>query len=181
MFGGTVLMTAMAAMLSACSDSHAPTGEDAPAQKSQAKLPDGFIVAEAPEGAIGVAQARDVEAGKEVVVRGRVGGVADPISSGHALMVLADTDNIDYCGADGVDDHCPKPWDYCCTPQEDKLANTLSVQVKDESGNVVPGTLRGVGGIEPLSVVVVRGSVERPSEKSVIVNARELYVEDESR
>jgi hypothetical protein len=153
-------------------------GGGSTAAAASVPLPDGLFVEAAPEGAINVDEAKEsAKEGDEIAVRGRIGGVLEPFTKGRAAMTLADMDNIVSC-ADMEEDHCPTPWDYCCESPEELIANTLTVQVVGDDGRPLKSALDGAHGIEPLSVVVVKGKVgPRPGPGVLILNASAIYVE----
>jgi hypothetical protein len=102
--------------------------------------------------------------------------VKNPFVEGRAVFVLGDEKTIPRCGMD----HCPTPWDACCTPVEIRAAGTVTVQVLDDAGNVVAQSAKGMNGLKELSKVTVAGTVApNSSAEAFVVNAKSLYVEPE--
>lgn len=170
------LLLCLALALGACSDGaeqpSEPTSE-APA----AALPDGLFVDAAPQGAKNVSDVKAAaKEGDVVVVRGRVGGPA-PFVPGRAVLTVADTEKLVAC-SDREHDPCPKPWDYCCESKDDIAANSATIQVVGADGRPLKVGLEGAGGIEPLSFVVVEGSVgPRHDGNVLVIDARRIHVE----
>ena len=159
-------------MLTACG------GEESVQQGGlTAQLPDAVFLTEAPEG---IQTIKDLKAsaqeGDEVVVRVIVGGTEDTIVKGRASAAIIDASIENPCLGD--DDHCPTPWDYCCTPQENRTANLATLQVTDETGNVLKAEL--APRIKPLTTLVIKGIVgPRPDEQVLTINAQGIYIESE--
>ncbi|MEQ8843292.1 MAG: hypothetical protein RIB58_00435 [Phycisphaerales bacterium] len=132
-------------------------------------------LASMPDGAVNVRQAKDSAAeGDTVTIRGLIGGRKDALATDTATFVMIDTDVHNPCVADG-DDHCPTPWDYCCTPLEDRQANMATVQLVDQSGAPMEFDLSAQG-ISPLDEVVVVGTVAaRPSPQVLTIRATGLH------
>ena len=149
------------------------TGENA----GTSALPESVFLAKAPEGIQTIADLKaNVKVGEEVVVRVIVGGTLDPIVKGRASAAIIDATIENPCMAE--DDHCPTPWDYCCTPQENRTANLATLQVTDATGNVMKVDLEPR--IKPLTTLVVKGTVgPRPDEQVLTINATGIYIENE--
>ncbi len=147
------------------------------AGQPKAHLPADLFVAEAPDGATGVQAAK--KAGQpraDVVVRGRIGGRKDPFAKGRAMFTLVDMD-VPTC-ADKSNDHCPTPWDYCCEPKDNLLANALTVQVVGEDGRPLDTALDGIRGLKPMAEVVVAGKVaSRDDAGGMVVSATGIFVD----
>ncbi len=111
--------------------------------------------------------------GDTITVHGRIGGRVDPMMTEYASFIMADL-TLQHCGQTG-DDGCPTPWDYCCTPREDLIAGTASVQLMDESGEVLELDLTAHG-FSPLDEVVVVGTVaERPAPDVFVIHATGIH------
>ena len=138
-------------------------------------LPDGIILAAAPEGVQPIDKLKaDAEEGDEVVVRVIVGGRMEPIVAGRASAIVIDAKVGNACLAE--DDHCTTPWDYCCTPKEEMDPNTATIQVVDGDGRVIAADL--TQHFESLSTLVVKGTVgPRPDAQVLTINATGIYVE----
>jgi hypothetical protein len=71
---------------------------------------------------------------------------------------------------------CPTPWDSCCAPRDQILANVATVQVADQGGKPLKANLKGVNGLSPMVEVVVKGTVSVKDKNSLLVNAQHIYV-----
>lgn len=142
-----------------------------------ATVPAAFLVDTAPEGARDIVAARAVvKPGDAIVLRGRVGGKAKPISDAGAVFVLADNKAMTACDA-RPDDPCTTPWDYCCDAPK-IAASTATIQAKDADGKILRATFRGLGGLKEHSSLVVAGTVDEASTpEALIVDATSIYVE----
>ena len=168
----TALAAAALLTLTACSG-----GGDQGEGASGVPLPDAIFLSEAPEGAQTIASLKTTaKEGDEVVVRVVVGGTEHPVVAGRASAAIIDAGVENPCL--GEDDHCPIPWDYCCTPQENRTANLATLQVTDAAGKVLRADL--APRIEPLTILVVKGTVgARPDEQVLTINAQGIYIEPE--
>ena len=177
----TVVMTgtlALGVALVAGCDKGQTAGPDAPkaaAVGPQAAAPAGFVLDKAPEGAkdVGAVKAAGVKDGDEVVVRGVVGGSASPFVNNRAVVKIIDPAVITCDKMPG--DTCKTPWDACCY-QDDATARGATVQLVDAGGSPLKGTLEGLGGLKPLSQVVVRGKARMEGGKSLVIDATNVYV-----
>ncbi|NIL95714.1 MAG: hypothetical protein GTO53_00715, partial [Planctomycetales bacterium] len=71
-----------------------------------------YVLADEPAGAQGVRQVRQAAKDQdEVIVVGRIGGLANPWVEGRAAFSIVDP-ALKSCHDMG-DDDCPTPWDYC--------------------------------------------------------------------
>lgn len=158
-----LVLLAAALPLAACSQDNA----GAPAAAT-------WRLASMPEGPVGVRHAKDHAAeGDTVAVRGIIGGRKDAIGADSAVFIMMDPDLENSCLAD--DDHCPTPWDYCCTPSGDIQANSATVQLVGEDGKPLAINL-ATQGIRPLDEVVVVGTVAaRPSPQVLTIRATGLH------
>lgn len=129
----------------------------------------------APEDAIAVTEARNLEPGDSVVVTGVIGGVMHPFTEGFATFVLGD-DAIVFCNEMG-DDHCATPWDACCEDRDVLAKSRAMVQVLDADGTPLAQGLRQVNGLVELSKVTVIGVVaEQSTQENLIINAAQIHV-----
>ena len=168
----TALLAIACLMLVACGG-----GESPDTSAGDAGLPESVFLAEAPEGVQAITALKaGAKEGDEVVVRVVVGGTEDPIVKGRASAAIIDASVENPCM--GEDDHCPIPWDYCCTPQENRTANLATLRVIDEAGNVLKADLEPR--IKPLTTLVVKGIVgPRPDEQVLTIDATGIYIEAE--
>lgn len=113
-----------------------------------------------------------VAPGDEVVFEAKVMGTETPFIDGRALVVVGDEGTLDSCDVMEGDDHCRTPWDVCCEDREEILNGTVTVQVVDENGKVLPHGLKGVNGLKELSRLRIKGTVAPMSTaQALIVNA----------
>lgn len=118
---------------------------------------------------------RGAAVGDDVVFRGRIGGRVEPFVEGRAILMLADM-RMPTC-AQRHGDGCPTPWDYCCEPRDDLLANTATIQIADASGRPLKRGLKGVEGLMPVAEIVVTGKVSQRDDGDVmVVDASGIYV-----
>lgn len=168
----TALLATVCLMLTACG------GGDAPKASAGASgLPDSVFLTEAPEGVQTITDLKaNAKEGDEVIVRVVVGGTEDPIVKGRASAAIIDANIENPCLHE--DDHCPIPWDYCCTPQENRTANLATLRITDEAGSVLKADLEPR--IKPLTTLVVKGVVgPRPDEQVLTIDATGIYIEAE--
>ena len=170
-----VAVLASAGVLVVGCDDPAPT----PSTSSQATpaaaeaLPAGLVLTQAPADAQDVLALKGAKPGDEVVLRGKVGGRVEPFVEGRAVFQVVDA-SIKSC-KDMPDDHCETPWDYCCEP--DVNQKSASVQVVGADGKPLRTGLKGVGGLQPLSEVTIKGTVVQAGEAGpVLVNATGIHV-----
>lgn len=133
-----------------------------------------WMLASAPADAVHVASAKtSAQPGDTIALRGKIGGRLEPMSSGSPVFTIVDLAVKD-CNQK-MDDGCPTPWDYCCTPPEVLTVNSATVQLVDAQGNSSP-TDPIAGGLKPLDDVIVVGTVgPRPSEQVLTVKATGVY------
>ena len=155
-----------------------PTTKTPPAPPASESEVTKFILSTSPENPsrIMTVRSRDIKAGANVTLKGRIGGRVDPFVDGRASFVIADDEAIIACD-NMEDDHCETPWDYCCVAPEKVAAATASVQLVDPEGNVIKESLDGIGGLAPGKHVVVTGTIaEGSGPESLLINAAGLHV-----
>jgi hypothetical protein len=139
-------------------------------------LPAGLRLGSAPQGARDIAALRgSVKDGEPVVVRGVVGGRADPIAQNRAILTLLDA-SIRLCNA-LPGDTCKTPWDACCEPADVLAKNTVTVQVVDDQHKPLKAPLSTIDGLKPMSKLVVTGTADVTDDGNVIVLANGIFVE----
>lgn len=160
-----------ALLLSACGDQSPAAG--APADAS----PPAWLLTSAPEGARSVTEAKaEATEGERIVLRGRIGGRADPISPESPVFTIVDL-SLAYCGQE-AEDGCPAPWDYCCETPETIAAHSATVQVIGSSGGAIAEHLTARE-LAPLDEVIVVGEVgPRPNPGVLTVRATGVYSAD---
>lgn len=133
-----------------------------------------WLIAEAPEGAVGVAAVKaEATEGQSIIVRGRIGGRKDPISTEAAVFIIMD-ESVPSC-AEIPGDTCPTPWDYCCEPSENLTANSATVQIVDEHGHALRLDVRRHG-LAPQDRVIVIGTVaSRPTQETLVIRAQQVH------
>jgi hypothetical protein len=168
-------LAALPLALAGCKKSE-PANSTPPDQSAgQPATQPAWLLASAPEGALGVSEAKtSATEGQQIVLRGRVGGRNDPISADSPVFIVMDT-AVASC-ADEPDESCPTPWDYCCETDEVKQAKSATIQLVDSSGALLEADLAGAG-IKPLDEVIVVGSVApSPAAGVLIVKATAVHV-----
>jgi len=136
-----------------------------------------WILASNPGGAQSVTEARaGAKEGDTITIRGIIGGRVDAMSDEAGVFIIMDETVPNGCVDDGGD-HCKTPWDYCCTTQDEKLANSASIQLVGDDGRTIAKNLRDFG-IEELDRVVIVGAVgARPTENVLNIRASGIFVE----
>jgi hypothetical protein len=129
-----------------------------------------YRLAAEPAAARGVSEVRQsAQDGDEVVVVGRVGGSAKPLTDGRASFLMVDPSLKPTEG-------CECPWDFCEYSKEELLAATVAVKVVDDQGRSLPAGARELFGLKELSTVVVKGKARRDDKGNLTVLASGLYV-----
>jgi hypothetical protein len=136
-----------------------------------------FFTSEVPGDAKQIHEVRaGLSVGDEITVQGMVMGRMRPIVDERAALVLGDRTILTPCN-EKDDDECETPWDVCCDSSEDKRRGTATIQIVDDDGRVVAGSLRGIQGLAELSTLTVHGVVAEGSDADVlIVNAGKIHV-----
>lgn len=157
---------------SGCGRVDAGAGASSPA----AVLPVGLFLEKEPEAIMTVLEAKQTaKEGDRIAVRGRIGGTRDPFVKGRAVMTIVDM-SLPTC-AEKADDDCITPWDYCCEQRSDIVAHAVTVQVPAEGGGPMRADLKGVGGLEPMTEVIIVGRVgQTGSPTAFLVQAEGIYV-----
>jgi hypothetical protein len=133
-----------------------------------------YVLAEEPDGAIGVMAARDsAQDGEPVVVVGRIGGAVNPWIEGRAAFVLLDasmTIAANRTKAEGnticLDDCCAK----------ERTASTTLVKVVDANGRVLPADARKLFDVAVNDMVVVHGKASKDAQGNFVVLADGVHV-----
>jgi len=140
----------------------------------KANLPPDFISQESLGEAISVLEARKRnDLGQLMVIQGFIGGMVEPFTQSRALFVLGD-ESIKTC--DKIPgDHCPTPWDACCEDRKKLIDGSITVRLLDDHGQILPGTLKNVMGIEAGKIIKLECIVDSKSiPHSMVVNAKRL-------
>jgi hypothetical protein len=139
-------------------------------------LPAGLILKEAPAGAKDVSVLKkDAKEGDEVVIRGQVGGDVKPFVKNRAIVRIVDM-KLPACNAK-PGDSCKTPWDFCCETPEAIKANSATIECCTADGKPLKVELKGMNGIDHLSVVVVKGKVSSRVGDNLIIQASGIFVE----
>lgn len=140
-----------------------------------ASLPAGLFVAEQPAGAVGVIAARaSAKAGDRVVLLGRIGGSRSPFVSNRAIFTIIDL-SLKSCVEMGDDDHCPRPWDYCCEERKSLTAGSASIEITDATGTPLAVALESEGTLKPLMLVAVEGTLQVSDGGALLVRADHIH------
>ncbi|MBU3728510.1 MAG: hypothetical protein FGM37_04585 [Phycisphaerales bacterium] len=140
-------------------------------------LPEGLMLARRPLGAVGVATARmGVRPGEPISVIGRIGGSRSPIVSNRAVFTLVDP-AMKCCLETGDEDHCPRPWDYCCSDRAQLAASMATIEICGPDGKPLALSLEKEGTLRPLTLIAVNGILEAPDGSgSFVIRARGIYL-----
>ena len=138
----------------------------------------GIILSTPPAGAIDVHSAiGHAMPGDRITLKGKLLGAEKIFVENRAAFVIGDPGMLTVC-SDKPGDTCTTPWDACCDASEIKAAAMATIQIVDNTGAVLRGNLKGVGGLKELSTVVVTGKVAPGSGKNaLVVNATGIFVE----
>ena len=172
-------------LLTACNDKNTPSengtrGNTSGSESSQSgnatqsQSQPTWMASEAPADAMDIfAVKQSAQEGDLVVIRGILGGRKEPISKDNAMFVLIDSSVDNPCTIG--DDHCPTPWDYCCTPKEAITEGMATVLLVDENGAPLALNLEQHG-LRPLDRITVTGTVgPRPAPQVLTIQATSLY------
>lgn len=156
-----------------------PTSPDgpAPAAAEGPVLPKGLMLSRRPIGAVGVATARvGIRPGEPISVIGRIGGSKSPVVSNRAVFMIVDPE-MKCCLETSDEDHCPRPWDYCCADRSQLAAATATIEICGRDGKPLPLSLEAEGTLKPLTLVAVTGVLESPDASgSFVIRARGIYI-----
>lgn len=166
---GVGIVLASASLL-ACSGEETSSSQPAPSRQDNTA----WLLTSMPGESRSVSDAKaSVAEGDRVVMRGRIGGRVQPISSNSSAFVIADMD-LKHCGQTH-DDACPTPWDYCCESPSAMQAGTATVQLVGADGLPLD-TDPVAAGLSELDEVIVVGTVgPRPDEAVLTVLAEGVY------
>ncbi len=133
-----------------------------------------YLLADEPDGAIGVIEARDsAKDGEPVVVVGRIGGAANPWIEGRAAFTLLDASMA--IVAEGADNEEGEIClDDCCAEERGKC--TTLVKVVDGDGKLVAADSRQLLGVSADDTVVVSGAASKDASRKFTVLAQGVFV-----
>ena len=142
-----------------------------------ATLPAGLFATSEPAGALKVLDARkSAKPGERVTVIGRIGGSRAPFVSTKAIFTMVDP-TLKSCVemGDHGDDHCPRPWDYCCEGKSEVSKAVASIEVVGADGKPLPIALNSTGELKPLMLVAVEGTLQSDASGAFVVRADKIY------
>lgn len=133
-----------------------------------------YLLAEEPDGAVGVIAAREsAKDGDPVVIVGRIGGSDNPWIEGRAAFMLLDASKLMVAiGEDlGEEEIC---MDDCCAAE--RADCTTLVKVVDADGKLVAADSRQLLGLTSDDMVVVRGKAKKDDSDNFTVLADAVYI-----
>lgn len=133
-----------------------------------------FLLAEEPDDAVGVIEARELaKDGQSVVVVGRIGGAANPWVEGRAAFTMIDASKL--IVADGAEsgegEIC---MDDCCA--EERAGCTTLVKVVDADGKLVSADARKLLGVSDSDMIVVTGRVSKDDTGNFAILASGVHI-----
>jgi hypothetical protein len=172
------LMLGLTVALSACSRSD-PDEIVGAAPDPEAALPATLFVSSAPADAVALVDAKSTaRPGDRVVFEARVGGRVEPFVPSRAVFFVADRSLLSCKELHEEADACKTPWDYCCEPSANLLEHMATVQVVDDAGRPLKASLERHRGLDPLSYVVIVGTVAQNEAGNFVVNAEAIHVQE---
>ena len=146
---------------------------------STSEFPASLFLAEAPTGIASISLLKgSAQEGDTVTVKAVIGGRKQAFVANRAVMTVVDASLNNGCLAEGH--RCPTPWDYCCTPSEQLLQQTASVQIVDSENRPLSIDLNTVDKFKPLSTLVIQGIVgPRPDDSTLVINATGVFIEQQ--
>lgn len=168
----TFTLSAAVLALTGCGSApdHSPAAAVAPTTLDGSK----YLLAEEPDGAVGVMAARETaKDGDPVVIVGRIGGAANPWIEGRAAFMLLDASKL--MVAEGADAAAGElcTGDCCATERADC---TTLVKVVDANGRLVAADSRQLLGLTTEDMVVVRGKAKKDESDNFTVLADAVYI-----
>lgn len=165
-----IVTTALVAALS-CAGLLSCEGAKTPAAQRGDSMPAGLVVSQVSPAAIGVLEVRkSAKPGDHVTVLGRIGGSRMPFVSTQAVFTIVDS-TLESCVEMGDDDHCPRPWDYCCEDKASLARAMASIEIAGANGKPLAIALADEGSLKPLMLVAVEGTVQSTDGGSLVVRA----------
>ncbi len=169
-----ILAGSLALGAMSCSKSTPPAEAPTTTAAAPAALTAIFQAVPKPEPLVAIPDLRrSVSSGDQVVIEAKVMGVMDPFVENRALVVVGDEGTITSCDL-LPEDQCSSPWDACCEDPKILKAGTATIQVVDESGQVLRHGLRDINGLKELSRVRVSGTVSDQGGDALIINATSI-------
>jgi hypothetical protein len=133
-----------------------------------------YVLADEPDGAIGVIEARKTAAnGDPIVVVGRIGGAKDPWIEGRAAFMLLDASMM--IVADGTESNDGEIcMDECCATE--RAGSTTLVKIIDDGGKVLGVDARQLFGVNADDMVVVSGKASKDEMGNFVVLASGIHI-----
>ncbi len=157
--------------LTGCGDSQSSTAKP-PAATT---LPAGLLTMSEPAGAVKVLEARAAaKPGERVVVIGRIGGSRNPFVKDRGMFTIVDP-TLKSCVEMGDDDHCARPWDYCCEDKSTLAKGLATIEVTGADGKPLAISLDATGDLKPLMLVAVEGTLLPGQGEAFVVRAEKVY------
>jgi hypothetical protein len=167
-----LLLLTLVAALTGCGGTSTP--ESAVSATTASVNGEKFLLADEPDGAIGVIEARDTaEDGQPIVIVGRIGGAENPWIEGRAAFTLLDASMA--LVADGTES---EEGEIClgdCCAEERGKCTTL-VKVVDADGKLVAADSRKLLGVTEADTVVVQGKASKDESGNFTVLAQGVFV-----
>lgn len=173
---GSLLSAAILATgLTGCQDQNSNRGAAGHGATTTATVPESLFLAEAPEAALAVADAKAAaRVGEAITLRGRIGGSRTPFVDGRAAFTIVGAGPA--ACSDTPGDECRTPWDYCCEPRESLAKHSATIQVVDDAGQVLRANVKGAHGLTELSDIIVVGRVAQAEGNLLVVEATGIYI-----
>lgn len=167
----TVTLLVSLALLGGCRKA-----DDSQSGTSAEALPASLFVSATPGEAESIPSLKArAQEGDTVTIKAVVGGRKTPFVANRAVMTVIDASVPNPCV--GTDDHCPTPWDYCCTPSEQLLPQMASVQILGPDNRPLAIDLSAVEELKPLNTLIIQGTVgPRPDNNSLVIHATDIFV-----
>ena len=113
--------------------------------------------------------------GDTVAVKVVIGGRDNVYVPNRAVLTVIDAKINNPCTSEG--DSCRTPWDYCCTPAEEKLPNMAIVQIVGDDNRPLAVDLSSVKNLKHLNTLIVLGTIgPRDNQDTLLINADAIYV-----
>ena len=142
------------------------------------KLPEAIFLADAPNKEVSNVSTLKATAkeGDTVAIKVVVGGRDKIYVPNRAVFTVIDAKLNNPCTSEG--DSCPTPWDYCCTPAEEKLPNMATVQIVGDDNRPLAVDLSFVENLKPLNTLIVLGTIgPRENKETLLINADGIYID----
>ena len=112
--------------------------------------------------------------GDRVAVIGRIGGSRAPFVSSRAIFTIVDQ-SMKSCLETDEEEHCPRPWDYCCEEKKELAKSMASIEINDANGKPLALALESEGTFKPLMLIAVEGTLQSTEGGSFVVRAEHVY------